>query len=48
MQKKLKIVLVGCGGMSGTWLNVASKMDQVELVGLVDVREEAANKRAED
>ena len=48
MQDKLKIVLVGCGGMSGAWLNVATQMDQVELVGLVDIREEVANKRAEE
>ena len=34
--------------MSGAWLNVASQMNQAGLIGLIDVREEAANKRAED
>ena len=48
MQNKLKIVLVGCGGMSGAWLNVATQMDQVELIGLMDIREEVANKRTEE
>jgi len=45
---KVKIVLVGCGGMSGAWLRAAQDMDDVELVGLVDVQEDAAKKRAED
>ena len=45
---KVKIVLVGCGGMSGAWLGAAQDMDDVELVGLVDVQEDAAKKRAKD
>ncbi len=45
---KVRVVLVGCGGMSGAWLGSAQKMDDVELVGLVDIREESAQKRAED
>ena len=45
---KIRVVLVGCGGMSGAWLSTAQKMNDVELVGLVDIREEAAQKRAED
>jgi predicted dehydrogenase len=45
---KLKAVLAGCGGMSGAWLNAAKEIDDVEIVGLVDVREEAARKRAAD
>ena len=45
---KIRVVLVGCGGMSGAWLSTAQKMDDVKLVGLVDIREEAAQKRAED
>jgi len=48
MENKLRVVLVGCGGMSGTWLQVASQMDTIELVGLVDIREEAARRRAKD
>ena len=45
---KIKVVLVGCGGMSGAWLGAAQDMEDVELVGLVDVQEEAALKRAQD
>jgi predicted dehydrogenase len=48
MAEKLKVVMVGCGGMSAAWLNVASKMPEVEIVGLVDVREEAARKRQDE
>ena len=33
--------------MSGAWLNVATQMDQVELVGLVDIREEELNNDTE-
>ena len=32
----MKIVLAGCGGMSGAWLNVASQMNQAGLIGLID------------
>ena len=48
MADKLKVVLVGCGGMSGRWFDVATKMDDVQFVGLVDVRESAAEKRRDD
>jgi predicted dehydrogenase len=48
MAEKLKAVLAGCGGMSGAWLGSVKEMPDVEMVGLVDVREEAARKRAED
>lgn len=47
MGNKLRVVLVGCGGMSGAWLNVATQMDEIDMVGLVDIREEAARSRAE-
>jgi len=46
MADNLKVVLVGCGGMSRAWLDVARKIEGVELVGLVDIRREAAEKRA--
>ena len=48
MADRLKVVLVGCGGMSGTWLRVATQMDAVEVVGLVDIRPEAARQRAKE
>src|SRR5205085_7893528 len=41
----LKVVLAGCGGMSGAWLKAATAMDGLEIAGLVDVNEEAARKR---
>ena len=48
MSKKLSAVLVGCGGMSRAWLNVAKDLPDLEMVGLVDLREEAARGRAEE
>jgi predicted dehydrogenase len=48
MDRKIKIVLAGCGGMSGRWLQVSKELPDVEMVGLVDIREEAARKRADD
>jgi len=47
MENKLRVVLAGCGGMSGAWLSVATQMDSIDIVGLVDIREEAARNRAE-
>jgi predicted dehydrogenase len=44
--KKLKVVLVGCGAMSGAWLSAAKNISDLELVGLVDLRIEAAQARA--
>ncbi len=44
--KKVRAILVGCGGMSGAWLDAALSMPEVEIVGLVDVIEAAAQKRA--
>ena len=48
MSGKLKAVLVGCGGMSKRWLGIATKDPLTEIVGLVDIRREAAEQRAED
>jgi len=48
MDSKIKVVLAGCGGMSGRWLEVAKNMQELEIVGLVDIREEAARRRAND
>jgi len=45
---RIKAVLVGCGGISGAWLDGARKTPDLQIVGLVDVREEAARERAEE
>src|SRR6478735_5195628 len=43
----LRAVLVGCGSISGAWLEGAKKTPDLRMVGLVDIREEAARERAE-
>ena len=48
MADTLKAVLVGCGGMSAAWLKSAAAVPGLELVGLVDVREEAALQRRQE
>ncbi len=45
MKDKLRAVLVGCGSVSRTWLNAISDMSDLEVVGLVDINEEAARNR---
>jgi predicted dehydrogenase len=44
--KKLRAVLVGCGGISNAWLNPIKGRADIEMVGLVDLQREAAEKRA--
>ncbi len=44
----LRAVLVGCGGISRTWLDAIKEMPGLEVVGLVDIREEAARGRADE
>jgi predicted dehydrogenase len=46
--EKLNIVLVGCGAMSSAWLKAAKSIPDLELVGLVDLHEEAARTRAKE
>lgn len=48
MSTNLRAVLVGCGGMAGAWLNAAKEAGGIDLVGFVDIREEAARQRAQD
>lgn len=48
MAKKLRAVLAGCGGMSGAWLTPAKANKNLEIVGLVDIREESAQKRKDE
>ena len=47
-KKKIKAVMVGCGGMSRAWLSAAGEMADVEVVGLVDIAEENAQQRREE
>lgn len=37
-----KAVLVGCGGISRLWLRAAKSIPEIEIVGLVDIDEQAA------
>ncbi|NJK46125.1 MAG: Gfo/Idh/MocA family oxidoreductase [Pleurocapsa sp. SU_196_0] len=43
--RPLRVVLAGCGAMSAEWLRVAARIPALEIVGLVDVRLEAALER---
>jgi predicted dehydrogenase len=47
MEPNIKIVQVGCGAMGQGWIEHAVKTPGLELVGLVDVRREAAAIAAE-
>jgi predicted dehydrogenase len=46
MARELRTVLVGCGGMSHSWLRIAKEIEALDIVGLVDTRQEAAQERA--
>ena len=48
MSEKLKAVMVGCGAMSRAWLEATARIDDLEIVGLVDLREEAATARRDE
>src|SRR5437016_5921999 len=45
-EQEVRVVLAGCGGMSGAWLKAAAQVPGVRMVGLVDIQEAAARKRA--
>jgi len=47
MADKLRCVLVGCGSVSRAWLDALRDMSDVEVVGLVDINEDAARARQE-
>jgi predicted dehydrogenase len=47
-KRELKVVLAGCGGMSGAWLKPLTALPGVRVAGLVDLRAESARKRAEE
>jgi predicted dehydrogenase len=46
MNNRLKVVHVGCGGISQSWFKAVTAHPAVEIVGLVDLREEVARQRA--
>jgi predicted dehydrogenase len=46
MAGKVRVVVAGCGGISAAWLKPACARADIEVVGLVDLRPEALEKRA--
>lgn len=42
----IRVVLIGCGGISNAWLGYVKNRRDIELVGLVDLDKNAADKRA--
>jgi predicted dehydrogenase len=48
MSTPLRIVLVGCGGMSRAWLKAATAIEGVEVAGLVDIVADAARARQDE
>lgn len=47
MPRKYKVVQAGCGGMGHTWLKMLAENPRVELVGVVDIRQDAAEATAQ-
>ncbi|MEM1212463.1 MAG: Gfo/Idh/MocA family oxidoreductase [Planctomycetota bacterium] len=45
--KPVSVVVVGCGGMAHTWVALAVAHERIKVVGLVDMRREAAEAMAE-
>lgn len=48
MADPIRIVLVGCGGISNAWWNAVKENPEVQIVGLVDLNEEAARRKRDD
>jgi predicted dehydrogenase len=48
MPDQVKAVLVGCGGISRTWLRTITELPDVELAALVDLDRSVAEARAEE
>jgi len=42
----IRVVHIGCGGISNAWLDYVKNRKDIELVGLVDLNKEVADKRA--
>jgi len=45
---ELRYVLAGCGGISPAWFNALQRMPFVRCAGLVDIKKENAQKRAQE
>ena len=45
--KKFRTAVIGCGGISQVHLTALSKMENVELVSVADVKEDRAKAKAE-
>jgi predicted dehydrogenase len=48
MSEQIRAVLVGCGGITRSWLTPLQSMPDVKIVGLVDIVEANARARAEE
>jgi predicted dehydrogenase len=48
MERELRAVLVGCGSISQVWLDAIGTTSGLQVVGLVDLEEEAARRRADE
>ena len=48
MNEKVTVLVVGCGGISATWLSCLGDLPEVEVVGLLDIDESAAGRRREE
>ena len=48
MTDTVNALLVGCGGISRTWLRAAKEIEGLRIAGLVDIVREAAEQRAEE
>lgn len=46
MTSTLKVVLAGCGSITNAWLPVTKEIDGLQMVGFVDLIEDAARKKA--
>jgi predicted dehydrogenase len=48
MTSKIRALLVGCGGISRAWLRAIKDMPEVDMVGFVDIIQDAAQERAQE
>jgi predicted dehydrogenase len=47
LKQTWRVVLAGCGGIADSWLKVLVDLSTVQVVGLVDLDEQAARRKAE-
>lgn len=48
MASPLRVLQVGCGGITGAWFKETTKMPGIEYVGLMDLSAEAAQKKRDE